>query len=123
MRCPAVAAALTWPEACRQRHHHRTLRRWQLAAEAGGGLGLLVRPASVRGEPSWAEVRLEVEPRPAGDAGPFRGRRFTIHVRRCHGGTGGGSIEAGIDEDHDETRLVHLAAPLAEPADRRGTAC
>jgi len=40
----------------------RGARRLQLAAEAGGGVGFLVRPASVRGEPCWAEVRLLVEP-------------------------------------------------------------
>ena len=33
----------------------------QLAVEQGGGLGLLVRPEAVRGEPSWAETRLLVD--------------------------------------------------------------
>jgi hypothetical protein len=39
------------------------LRRLQLAAEQSGGVGFLVRPACVLGEPSWAEVRLRVRPR------------------------------------------------------------
>lgn len=40
----------------------RGTRRLQLAAEAGGGVGFLVRPAAVRDEPCWAEVRLLIEP-------------------------------------------------------------
>jgi len=39
-------------------------RRLQLAAEQGGGLGLLIRPEAVRHQPSWADVRLLVEPLP-----------------------------------------------------------
>jgi protein ImuA len=42
-------------------------RRLQLAAEAGGGLGFLVRPAACRVEPSWAAVRLGVSAIPSGD--------------------------------------------------------
>jgi protein ImuA len=42
-------------------------RRLQLAAEAGGGLGFLVRPAACRAEPSWAAVRLGVSAMPSGD--------------------------------------------------------
>jgi hypothetical protein len=40
----------------------REFRRLQLAAETGGTLGLLVRPAQARDEPSWADLRLLVEP-------------------------------------------------------------
>ena len=58
LRCPAVAAVLAWPKTI----DDRTFRRWQLAAEEGGCLGLLVRPEAARAEPSWADVRLLVEP-------------------------------------------------------------
>ena len=60
LRSPAVAAVLAWPE----RLDGRTFRRWQLAVEQGGGLGLLLRPAAARADPSWADVRLLVEPQP-----------------------------------------------------------
>jgi protein ImuA len=60
LRSPAVAAVLAWPE----RLDDRTFRRWQLAAEEGGCLGLLLRPETARDEPSWADVRLWVEPLP-----------------------------------------------------------
>ena len=43
------------PQAC---------RRLQLAAEIGGGLGILLRPAQARGQPSFAEYRFLVQPLP-----------------------------------------------------------
>ena len=39
-------------------------RRLQLAAEIGGGLGILLRPAQARGQPSFAEYRFLVQPLP-----------------------------------------------------------
>ncbi len=45
-----------------QRPDDHTLRRWQLAAESSGVLGLLLRGAEARHEPSWAEWKLWVEP-------------------------------------------------------------
>src|SRR5207249_1094082 len=50
LRCRAVAVALAWIDAL----HDRAFRRLQLAAEAGGSLGFLLRPAACRAEPSWA---------------------------------------------------------------------
>jgi hypothetical protein len=35
----------------------QTFRRFQLAVEQGGGLGLIVRPVRYRRDPSWADVR------------------------------------------------------------------
>ena len=65
LRCPAVAAVVAWPESLDGKLDGRTFRRLQLAAEQGGGLGLLIRPESVRCQPSWADVRLLVEPLPS----------------------------------------------------------
>ncbi len=106
LRCPGVAAVLGWQE----KLDGRTFRRLQLAAEQGGTLGLLVRPASVRQEPSWAEVRLLVEPRPGISPG---GRRLRIEVLRSRGQSCGGTIEVEVD---DETCTVHLVAPLDRSA-------
>ena len=39
-------------------------RRLQLAVEVGGGLGILLRPAQARGQPSFAEYRFLVWPLP-----------------------------------------------------------
>jgi hypothetical protein len=56
LRSPAVAAV--W--APLEKLDSREFRQLQLAAQAGHTLGLLLRPAHVRGQPSWADVRLKV---------------------------------------------------------------
>jgi len=134
LRCPAVMAVLGWPE----KLDGRTFRRLQLAAEQGGGLGLLVRPTRARHEPSWAEIRLLIEPLPAlvnqrngaaraqGTAvlsgaelpAPPRaavppGRRLRIVLLRSRGQACGESVEVEVD---DETCAVRLAAQLAHSA-------
>lgn len=108
LRCLGVAAVLAWPE----KLDGRTFRRLQLAAEQGGGLGLLIRPQRVRHEPSWADVRLLVEPLPS--AGPAGGRRLRIELLHTRGGSRGGNVEVELD---DETHTVHPVARLARPAD------
>jgi len=107
LRCQGVAAVLAWPD----RLDGRTYRRLQLAAEQGGGLGLLVRPAEARHEPSWADVCLLVEPRPLGESLESCRRRSRITLLHGRGTSNGRSVEVEID---DETRPVHPAAPLAE---------
>src|SRR5882757_8647331 len=57
LSCPAIDAVLCWPD----RLHDKMFRRWQLAAERGGSIGLLVRPSAARGSPSWADVQIVVE--------------------------------------------------------------
>ena len=69
LRCSDVAAVVAWP----QRLTGNAFRRLQLAAEHGGSLGLLVRPATARRESSWASVRMLVSPRhlECGDLSPL----------------------------------------------------
>jgi hypothetical protein len=83
LRCSGVAAVLAWPRmeavgdglwpAAQRRSppHARqqwsiAMRRWQLAARSSGAVGLFVRSAAARREPSWAEVRIAVAPLPGG---------------------------------------------------------
>jgi len=113
LRSPAVAAALAWPEEL----DGRTFRRLQLAAEEGGGLGLLVRGAAARHEPSWADVRLLVEPLAASE--PDAAGRLRLHMLRCRGGASDKSIDVEID---DETHSLDLAAQLADPTAHRRAA-
>lgn len=112
LRCPGVGATLCEFE----RLSDRAFRRLQLAAEAGGGLGLLLRPASVRSQPSWAEVRLLVEPLPASRSS---GRRVRIELLRCRGGMSGGAVELEVSH---ETNSVHLVSPLVAPVSPRRAA-
>ncbi len=110
LRCPAVAAVVAWPESLDGKLDGRTFRRLQLAAEQGGGLGLLIRPESVRGQPSWADVRLLVEPLPGnspyGRAPCTHGRRrVRVVLLRCRGGghhvrmVGEQTVEVEIDRE------------------------
>ncbi len=118
LRCGGVAAVLC-PV---QRLDGRNFRRWQLAAEEGGGLGLLIRPAAARRERSWAEVRLWVEPQPASESenhtmeNHTEARRLRIELLRCRHGKSGGALLLEID---DETGDVRVAPPLAPRAPLR----
>jgi protein ImuA len=112
LRCLAVAAVLAWPA----RLDGHTFRRLQLAAEEGGGLGLFVRPPAAEHEPSWADVRLRVEPLPGEGSS---GRRLRIHLLRSRGGADGRQIDVEID---DETNTLRLAPRLAVAKDPRRAA-
>src|SRR5690242_14447540 len=58
LRCTGVGPVwATW-----DRPDSRDFRRLQLAAASGRTLGILVRPVSRRGEPTWAEVQWLVKP-------------------------------------------------------------
>ncbi len=106
LRCPAVAAVIAWPDSPENRPGKKSLgwldshtfRRLQLAVERGGGVGMLIRPYAVRSEPSWADVRLLVEPLPS--VGPYgRSRRMCVVVLRCRGGRGEQTVEVEIDDE------------------------
>jgi hypothetical protein len=112
LRCRGVAAVWAWLG----RLDSRAFRRLQLAAESGGTLGLLVRPARVRGQPSWSEVQLLVQPQPA--VAPSRlpaalhepasgvavdepaGRRLRVTLLRCRGLGGAGEGVLGEGEQN-----------------------
>ena len=117
--CPAVAAVLCWPA---DKLDGRMFRRWQLAAEQGGGLGLLVQSSSASGWPSWADVQLRVRALPT-VAEAEAPRQIIVELLRCRGGPAGKSVSLEIDE---ETGVIHapnarnLVSPLADPAARRG---
>jgi len=103
LRCPAVGAVIGRCQALRT----VDLRRLQLAAEAGGGLGLLLLPSQFRRVPSFAALRLLVSPVSAGEA---RLRRFQVEILRCRGGKEGQSVVLEID---NETGHVCLPAEMA----------
>ena len=118
-RCPCVGAVWAWlPQL-----NDRNFRRLQLAAEEGGGLGLLMRPARLRGQPTWADIQLLVETRPSPESiaplsantanqpvtnhnprdsrlptGDSRRRRWLVTLLRCRGGTAGEHQLLELDE-------------------------
>jgi hypothetical protein len=106
LRCPGVSATWAWVD---QGLSPRVHRRWQLAAEAGGGVGVIFRPEAARREPAWADLRLLVAPRPGG-----RGetRRVRIDVLYRRGGLGGTAQVWEIDHAEGVVRLVpEVAGP------------
>jgi len=133
LRSPAVAAM--WGAI--DRLDSRAFRRLQLAAQAGRTLGLLLRPPSARGQPSWADVRLAVESRAksresrAGILALDSLRHVHVWVLRTRGGRPGGSATLDIDDAAHTVReasanhVPHplpVAAELADPVDRSRSA-
>lgn len=107
LRCPGVSATWAWVD---QRFPARVHRRWQLAAETGGGIGMFFRPAQARREPIWADLRLMVTPRPGGQVDS---RRLSIETLYRRGGLGG--CPQAWEIDH-AAGLVRLVPEVAHPA-------
>lgn len=117
------------------RLNDRTARRFQLAAEAGGGLGILLRDATVaKSEPSWSDVQWLLAPQShillssqLSEIEPHSTRWFEMILQRCHGGRSGARVRVGMNVSgewidmpskevpYGKTRHVHLAAELAKP--------
>jgi protein ImuA len=113
LRAGAVGSVVCWPE----RLTTPAFRRLQLAAEAGGSLGLLLRPLTARRAPSFAAMRILVAPVASNEAA----RRVRLEVLRCRGGKTGQSTILEIDDATGDVRVPSgLAA--ATPAARSGGA-
>lgn len=65
LRCAGVSVAWHWADKASE----RALRRWKVAAETGGGQGVLFRPLTSHRETSWADVRWQVHTNPTGKRG------------------------------------------------------
>jgi len=102
LACPAIGAAVGRFD----RLDATSYRRLQLAAETGGGVGLLILPAAALRQPSFAAVRLLVSP--IASAGPRR--RLRVEAVRMRGERSGQS--ALLEFDH-ETGDVRVSAPMA----------
>jgi hypothetical protein len=106
LRCRGVAVVLGRTPGLNDRLFHRL----QLAAETGGTLGFLLRPAGQRGGVSKAAVRLRVSAQPG-----LHRRRFRVELLHCRGGRVGPGAAAEVEMDH-ETNHVRLVSELADPA-------
>ena len=74
LRSGACGAVLCWPA----KADDRALRRLQVAAEAGQGIGLAFRPMPAARNPSPAALRVAIEP-------PAEGRSRQLRVLKCRG--------------------------------------
>jgi protein ImuA len=115
LRSGGVGAVLCMTDRLAQ----RAARRLQLAAESSGGVGLLVRPAAVRSQPCWSEVRLLVGS--CVGTGKGGGRRLSIELLKTRGTVASElaekrRLELEVD---DETGVVRAVARLAPAAARR----
>jgi protein ImuA len=95
LRCAGVAAVLAWL----QKFPAQEARRLQLAAESSGALGIFCRPAQARGQPSWANVQLLVEPQTAAV-----NRRLRVEVTRLRGGVAGSAVLLELDDITGQVR-------------------
>jgi hypothetical protein len=83
LRCPAVGAVLGWPAYIVDRN----VRRLQLAAAAGGSLGILYRPPEAARESSPAALRLRLHAVPDGVA---------VEIHKSRGGRAGLTLRVGV---------------------------
>jgi protein ImuA len=136
LRCPAVAAvyaAADLGSSSRQSFFGnnldpRWLRRFQLAAEQGGGLGIFVRPARVANRPTWADLQWRVSLDPlalSGNDSPLSDQRMPdarsheatvplqVQLLRCRGRTAGESIALQLNLQTGEVRRRGLATKPA----------
>ncbi|MFH5803518.1 hypothetical protein [Alienimonas sp. DA493] len=122
LRCPGLAATVASLPAGVD---PVAARRLALAAEAGGGVGVLMRPAAASREACWADVRLEVSPVPGPgvrNCDTLR-PRWRVRTLRRRGAVWTGDSDDSILELTDDARLVPVAAGLAGaagPPRRRG---
>jgi len=72
----------------------RRLRRWQLAAETSGALGLIVRTLPRQPEVCFSDVRIGVIPGAAGE-----GRQVRLELLRCRQGGRGAALDVRLDDD------------------------
>jgi protein ImuA len=124
LRCRGVGAVVGWHDQL------RTLdaRRLQAAAEAGGGVGFVLRPAQALQAPSFANLRLVITPLAVGSDPIYRvgaarpdksghyERQIRVDVVRCRGGRDGRSVLLEIGNEPGDVRALSEVAPPAAPA-------
>lgn len=122
----------------------RAFRRLQLAAETGRALGILVRRARARAQPSWADVRLEMEPRVTGQESRAGSqalgsrlstldllRRMEVRLVHCRQGRAGRKTMVEIDDvnrtvqgasSNYDTHSLSVVTQLADSTSRSHSA-
>jgi len=115
LRCPGVAVTFGRVGAVSD----RVYRRLQLAIEAGGGLGFLVRTPECHLRPAWAATRVYVTSLPGIGHPSSPGRRLRVRVTRGLRGDREPVIEVELGHETCDVPVVpELARPVAK---RRAT--
>jgi hypothetical protein len=114
LRSTAVGAVMAWP----QRLTSTEFRRLQLAAEVGGGLGVLLRPMSAQRTASFAALRLLVAPVASNETV----RQVRLEVLRCRGGMPGQAIILEIDDATGDVRVPRRLAAATPDSRAAGVA-
>lgn len=94
LRCEAVAAVWAPTTHLESQLDSRCLRRWQLAAEQGGTLGLLLRSARARRQPCWSDAQLAV--RAVGGREACESWELRVELLRVRGAAAGGAARVRI---------------------------
>jgi protein ImuA len=82
LRCPDIGACfMTTPLM-----DNMNFRRFQLAAERGGGLGFIIRPIEAERKPCWASLRLRIEQHHS------QSRKVSVKLLHVRGGKTGASL-------------------------------
>jgi len=114
LRCCGVGAAL----ACPKKLSTIEARRLQLAAERGGGVGLLLRPMSARATPYAAATRWLV----ASIAGERNVQKWKLQLIHGHGGQVGKSVILEARRATNSLRVLETVADRQVPAKKARSA-
>ncbi len=118
LRSPSIVAVIAEIE---QLDDHAA-RRLQLAAESGGGLGLLIR-SSQRQHPSWAEIQWLVRPLVQSANAPMAHRPLQLELLRVRGGQHGSRVNIQVNATTGRLEPATVAAAaLARTLARRTVA-
>ncbi|MCK6484326.1 MAG: hypothetical protein L6R00_09360 [Phycisphaerae bacterium] len=109
LRCPAVAAVIAAPPPMQRAE----ARRLQLAAEAGGGVGLLLHARPGQAGDSGAVSRWRIAPAPSAAT---ETRRFRVTVERCRGGAAPPPVLIEVDHVAGLVAVSAVLADRTEPA-------
>lgn len=98
------------------------LRRLQLAAETGGTVGILLRPADCAGQTCWADVRWRISPRasPEKSQGAEITRRIDVELLQSRGRLFEGQAMLEFNDETGDVREVPQLAGAAEASRRAG---
>jgi protein ImuA len=126
LRTPAVAAVI----ADLENLDERDARRLQLAAERGGGLGILLRTLAARRMPSWSDVQWVVRSlvptlpqsiaaKPMDISAKLPLRRLEVQLARVRGGKAGAALRLDIDGTRGTLELAARQHNYDKPLSRQ----